>query len=169
MGYRCYGSVGRKGHTNTLVVFCFCFLFVCLFVLVFRDRVSLCSPGCPGTHFADQAGLELRNPPASASQVLVLKACATTPGYTNTLMSCSNCGVFLIYLNLIMCKKNKAQITICSQLNWASQFFPVAQTISLSCLCRLRSGKATQIFFFRIVMIIINRCVLMIKCDKLVH
>ena len=47
--------------------------------LVFRDRVSLCSPGCPGAHSIDQAGLELRNPPASASQVLGLKACATTP------------------------------------------------------------------------------------------
>jgi hypothetical protein len=35
---------------------------VCLFV--FGDRVSLCSPDCPGTHFVDQAGLELRNPPA---------------------------------------------------------------------------------------------------------
>jgi hypothetical protein len=55
-------------------------LFVCLFVWFwfFRDRVSLYSPGCPGTHFVDQAGLELRNPPASASQVLGLKACATT-------------------------------------------------------------------------------------------
>jgi hypothetical protein len=52
-------------------------LFVCLFVC-FQDRVSLFSPGCPGTHFVDQAGLELRNPPASASQVLGLKACATT-------------------------------------------------------------------------------------------
>ncbi|GAB1289332.1 Membrane metallo-endopeptidase-like 1 [Apodemus speciosus] len=30
--------------------------------------VSLCSPGCPGTHSVDQAGLELRNLPASASQ-----------------------------------------------------------------------------------------------------
>jgi hypothetical protein len=50
----------------------------CLFV--FRDRVSLCSPGCPGTHFVDQASLELRNPPASASQVLGLEACATMPG-----------------------------------------------------------------------------------------
>jgi hypothetical protein len=55
------------------------FLFVCLFCFVlflflfFRDRVSLCSPGCPGTHFVDQAGLELRNLPASASQVLGLK------------------------------------------------------------------------------------------------
>jgi hypothetical protein len=44
----------------------------------FRDRVSLCSPGSPGTHFVDQAGLELRNPPASASHVLGLKVCATT-------------------------------------------------------------------------------------------
>jgi hypothetical protein len=26
-----------------------------------QDRVSLCSPGCPGTHSVDQAGLELRN------------------------------------------------------------------------------------------------------------
>jgi hypothetical protein len=53
-------------------------LFVCLFVFVFQDRVSLCSPGCPGTHSVDQDGLELRNPPASASQVLGLKVCATT-------------------------------------------------------------------------------------------
>jgi hypothetical protein len=44
-------------------------------VFVFRDRVSLCSPGCPGTHSVDQAGLELRNPPASASLVLGLKEC----------------------------------------------------------------------------------------------
>jgi hypothetical protein len=48
------------------------------FFLVFQDRVSLYSPGCPGTHFVDQAGLELRNLPASASRVLGLKACATT-------------------------------------------------------------------------------------------
>ena len=62
---------------NLVVFFCCCFLF---FVLVFRDRVSLYSPGCPRTHFVDQAGLELRDPPASASRVLGLKACATTPG-----------------------------------------------------------------------------------------
>jgi hypothetical protein len=40
--------------------------------VVFRDRVSLCSPGSPGTHSVDQAGLELRNPPASASQPSLL-------------------------------------------------------------------------------------------------
>jgi hypothetical protein len=44
----------------------------------FPDRVSLCSPGCPGTHSVDQAGLELRNMPAFASQVQGLKAGATT-------------------------------------------------------------------------------------------
>jgi hypothetical protein len=48
-------------------------LLLCLFVwfgflfFVFRDRVFLYSPGCPGTHFVDQAGLELRNLPPSAS------------------------------------------------------------------------------------------------------
>jgi hypothetical protein len=66
--------------TQVGFLFCLfvCFLFVCLFVC-FPDRVSLYSPGCPGTHSVDQAGLELRNPPASASQVLGLKVCATMP------------------------------------------------------------------------------------------
>ena len=37
-------------------------------------------PGCPGvSYFVNQAGLELRNPAASASRVLGLKACTTTP------------------------------------------------------------------------------------------
>jgi hypothetical protein len=57
---------------------CSLFLFVWF---GFQDRVSLCSPGCSGTHSVDQAGLELRNPPASASRVLGLKAWATTPGF----------------------------------------------------------------------------------------
>ena len=65
----------------------FIFLFVkmkvflvCFFLFFFfQDRVSLCSPGCPGTHSVDQAGLELRNLPASASQVLGSKVCATMP------------------------------------------------------------------------------------------
>jgi hypothetical protein len=30
-----------------------------LFCFDFRDRVSLCSYGCPRTHHVDQAGLEL--------------------------------------------------------------------------------------------------------------
>ena len=59
----------------TQTCFCFCFYF-------FRDRVSLYSPGCPGTHFVDQAGLELRYPPASAFQILGLKVSATTARLT---------------------------------------------------------------------------------------
>ena len=59
--------------------FCFCFCF-------FQDRVSLCSSGCTGTHSVDQAGLKLRNPPASASQVLGLKACAISTQPVSPLM-----------------------------------------------------------------------------------
>jgi hypothetical protein len=68
---------------NSLVVLTWVILYKDNFIhiyWVFQDRVSLYSPGCPGTHFVDQTGLELRNPPASASRVLGLKACATTPG-----------------------------------------------------------------------------------------
>jgi hypothetical protein len=56
----------------------FLFFFFCFLFLFFQDGVSLCSHGCPGTHSVDQAGHELRNPPASASQVLGLKAGTTT-------------------------------------------------------------------------------------------
>jgi hypothetical protein len=61
-------TLGVLGQTSCL--------FVCLFVW---DRISLCSPGpgCPGTHSVDQAGLELRNPPAS--RVLELEVCTTMP------------------------------------------------------------------------------------------
>jgi hypothetical protein len=62
-------NVGKEAAFSIFVLFCF----------VFQDRVSLCSPGCPGTQSVDQAGLELRNPPASASQMLGLKVCTTTP------------------------------------------------------------------------------------------
>jgi hypothetical protein len=42
-----------------LFLFCFCFCFETGFLCI--------APGCPGTHFVDQAGLELRNLPAFAS------------------------------------------------------------------------------------------------------
>ena len=65
-----------------LLVFVFVCLFVCLFcfVLFFRARVSLYIPGCPGPPFVEQAGLELRNLPASAFQVMGLNVCATMRG-----------------------------------------------------------------------------------------
>ena len=67
-----------EDNQNAIVIIII--IILVFYFFVFRDRVSLYSPGCPGTHFVDQAGLELRNPPASASQVLGLKVCATTPG-----------------------------------------------------------------------------------------
>jgi hypothetical protein len=62
-----------------LTFFQFIYLFIYWLVGWFFET-GLCSPVCPGTHSVDQADLELRNLPASASQVLGLKACATTPG-----------------------------------------------------------------------------------------
>jgi hypothetical protein len=55
-------------------------LFLLKKIFFFFETGFLYSRGCPGTHFVDEAGLELRNPPASASRVLGLKAFTTTPG-----------------------------------------------------------------------------------------
>ena len=93
-------SVIRRGHSkldnNTIVLFTTVtvshsfgspekLLYLLLFIemkrshiFFFKDRISLYSLSCPGTHSVDQAGLKLRNPLVSASQVLRLKACATT-------------------------------------------------------------------------------------------
>jgi hypothetical protein len=74
-----------------LFIYLFGFIWIYLFIyLVFRNRVSLCSPGCPETHFVDQAGLELRNPPASASRVLGLKACAITGKFLTNVLQLSH-------------------------------------------------------------------------------
>jgi hypothetical protein len=67
-------SLSLNSHYSSIQFFFFFFFF-----LVFQDRVSLCSPGCPGTHSVDQAGLKLRNLLASASWVLGLKAGPTMP------------------------------------------------------------------------------------------
>jgi hypothetical protein len=48
---------------------CLFYLFIYLFIW---DRVSPCSPGCPGTHSVDQAGLELRNSPASEVKIVLI-------------------------------------------------------------------------------------------------
>jgi hypothetical protein len=40
--------------------------YIYITIYIFWDSVSLCS--CPVTHFVDQAGLELRYLPASASK-----------------------------------------------------------------------------------------------------
>ena len=71
-------STNTQDSSSQTYVSLFCFLFC--FFLFFRDRVSLCSPGCIGPPFVDQAGLKLRNLPASAFQVMGLNVCATMPG-----------------------------------------------------------------------------------------
>jgi hypothetical protein len=84
--------------------------FVCLFVVClvgwsdFRDRVFLYSPGCPGTHSVDQAGLKLRNLPVSASQLLGLKACATTAQHKYVLLKGDN-----LYVS------NLTEVKLCSE------------------------------------------------------
>jgi hypothetical protein len=45
----------------------------------FQDRVSLCSPGCLGTHTVDQAGLELGDLSLSASSELEFKIQGPSP------------------------------------------------------------------------------------------
>jgi hypothetical protein len=74
----------HKNLSNTGVFF---------FFFGFQDRVSLYSPGCPGTHFVDQAGLELRNTHASDSQVLGLKA------YTNHCLASNFLNRYFLHLH----------------------------------------------------------------------
>jgi hypothetical protein len=90
-------------------------LFVCLF-LDFRDRVSLYSPGCPGTHSVDQAGLELRNLPVNA---LNHRAIPPNP-------ECSFTTVYAV-THIIVCLKETAccsrtmspwQVELPSTLGW---------------------------------------------------
>ena len=58
--------------------FCFVLFYWGFFFLVFRSRQGFCIALAVLELNVDQADLELRNPPASASQVLGLKVCATT-------------------------------------------------------------------------------------------
>jgi hypothetical protein len=60
------------------IKFSFSLSLLLLLLLLLLLFVSLCSPGCPENHSVDQAGLKLRDSPASASQVLGLKRYATT-------------------------------------------------------------------------------------------
>jgi hypothetical protein len=127
-----------------------------LVFLVFQDRVSLYSPGCPGTHFVDQAGLELRNPPASASQVLGSKACSTT---TQLFLSfiISPFLILLIwmlsiYLLVSLAKNFSVLLIFLKNNSWFTQTLPYSlvhnllfsamnlfPTIYVSCVCFLLS------------------------------
>ena len=57
---------GPDSLTTSLATLVTCFGF-------FRDRVSLCSSGCPGPHYVDQAGLKLTEIGLPLSTVLGIK------------------------------------------------------------------------------------------------
>ncbi|GAB1296273.1 CST complex subunit CTC1 [Apodemus speciosus] len=109
--------------------------WLCLPSCVFQpaQRVSLCSPGCPGTHSVDQAGLELRNPPASASQVLGLQACATSPAYS----------LYIVLLGVLVASSHRGLLELrdlrgslpCIPLTESSQ--PLIDPKLIGCLVRV--------------------------------
>jgi hypothetical protein len=70
-----------------LVWFGFCFILFCFVFWFFQDRVSLCSPGCPGTHFVDQAGLKFRN----------LPACLPSAGIKDVVSTIWLCWLFCLF------------------------------------------------------------------------
>jgi hypothetical protein len=88
-------STVRGSFFVVVVVVVFCFLF-------FRDRFSQYSPGCPETHSLYHAGLELRNPPASASGVLELKVFAITAWQYKAL----NCAFSTLATGNLMCSSS---------------------------------------------------------------
>ena len=62
-----------------LLLLLFVLLFV-LFVVCFPDKVLLHRSGCPGTHYIDGTGVRFTEIDfAFASQVVLLKVCATMP------------------------------------------------------------------------------------------
>lgn len=75
---------------------------------LFGERVFLCSPGHSDTNFVEQAGLQPKVLPASASQILGLKVCASTLqacfwmcGFSAQLMLWTHSPVCLIASTLI--------------------------------------------------------------------
>jgi hypothetical protein len=62
----------------SFVLFCFVLFCFVLFCFVLFETWFLCVALAVLELTGDQDGLELRNPPASVSQVLGLKVCTTT-------------------------------------------------------------------------------------------
>jgi hypothetical protein len=130
---RLWGSDLLLTVTILLSFFLFVWVFVCLFVFVFQHRVSLYSPGCPGTHFVDQASLKLRNPLASASWVLGLKACSTTPSHCYH-PNYQEWGLFYSWCLVGVWMNNE----------WMSDLYPLMYMHVLSVVFYLFSKSSTQ-------------------------
>ena len=82
----------KENHLNPLPkIYTYIFCVYCVYVRRFEwcthfvvfvcwGRVSLCSLACSGICFVDEAGLKLKDLPASAYRVLGLKGCTIMPG-----------------------------------------------------------------------------------------
>jgi hypothetical protein len=67
----------------------------CVFLVCFFKTWFPCSAsGYPRTHSVDEAGLELRDSPVSASQVLGLKGCATIAQFK---FQCFKTGLVMLW------------------------------------------------------------------------
>jgi hypothetical protein len=74
-------NIGCYAHILFSFIFIFYFYLFNFCFVFFLNRFSLCIPGFPGTHSVDQGRLKIRNLPASATQVLGLKASTITPRF----------------------------------------------------------------------------------------
>jgi hypothetical protein len=70
---KCYLHMFNRNRTKNTFINISYFITALAFFFFFSETEFLCIA---------QAGLELRNPNPSASRVLGLKSCATTPGYS---------------------------------------------------------------------------------------
>jgi hypothetical protein len=132
--------------------------FFFFFFLVFRDRVPLYSPG---THSVDQAGLEHRNLPSSASEVLGLKACTTMPGFSflnvekagklswRRLMNARGWAVLCdLELQAVLVARLKAHLwTYCNRWQWANCYTCLWWHETLHVLCHLLNTQILRSAF----------------------
>ena len=109
-----------------------------IFVFVFRDKVSLYSPGCLGTHFVDQAGLELRNLPASASRVLGLKGVRHHARLQSFILCVAERSVRYCSEERLAHRAASEERTLLLQISWIFSW-PYLQSVAL-----LRSPKDSQ-------------------------
>jgi hypothetical protein len=119
------------------ISFCFCF---CFWFWFFKTGF-LCIALAVLELFVDQAGLELRNLPASASLVLGLKACATMPGCF--------CFVFLFFCFFVFCF---LFFVFCFLFLFVTKLTPVYNDDSVDmslCLSSMGSNGATRKWFYR--------------------
>jgi hypothetical protein len=93
------------------------YLFIYLFI--FETGFLCIVLADPGIHSVYQAGLELRNPPASASRVLGLKACTATPScffffqMSNFCCFCCFLYVLLSWFVAVRCVASKTIFPLC--------------------------------------------------------